>query len=134
MTRKDFLHRSCALSAGLVAASAPGCSLIFDQEMLLCTLPELEEKGFVQKEFNWNDIIALPGGDGQLTVFSLVCSHKKCTVAWKPREREFACPCHEGRYNEHGEVIDGPPPAPLSRFQWELRGQEVWVLHIYLES
>jgi Rieske Fe-S protein len=36
-------------------------------------------------------------------------------VSWDARAREFACPCHGGRYNLTGAVEAGPPPRPLER-------------------
>jgi thiosulfate dehydrogenase [quinone] large subunit len=40
------------------------------------------------------------------------CTHQGCDVA--PEDGGFRCPCHGGRYDVDGQVIAGPPPAPLS--------------------
>jgi len=53
--------------------------------------------------------------DKKLTVFSPVCTHTGCNVAWRSSEGKFACPCHEGRYDLDGNVISGPPPKPLTK-------------------
>lgn len=45
--------------------------------------------------------------------FSLVCTHLACTVQWQAGDKEFYCPCHDGRFDEFGEVTAGPPPVPL---------------------
>lgn len=127
MNRKQFLRRGCQVAAGTALAATSGCALIFDKEMRVCTLEELREQGPVKVEFNWDDILIFQRGE-DIVIFSLVCSHKKCTVAWEPRKQLFECPCHDGLYDANGEVIDGPPPEPLLRYQWEIRGEELWVL------
>ena len=48
--------------------------------------------------------------------FSLVCTHLGCIVEWKDASKEFYCACHDGRFDQFGEVISGPPPVPLEQF------------------
>jgi cytochrome b6-f complex iron-sulfur subunit len=48
-----------------------------------------------------------------LRAFSLTCTHLGCTVEWQAADKEFYCPCHDGRFDEFGEVLAGPPPLPL---------------------
>ncbi len=127
INRKAFLKRSGVLGLGsLGLGSLAGCGLLFEREKMLCTVAELEAGDPIVREFNWEEVLVTRRA-GEVVIFSLVCTHKKCTVAWQPRERQFACPCHEGLYDEEGEVIDGPPPAPLLRFVAEVRGEEIWV-------
>lgn len=46
--------------------------------------------------------------------FSAICTHAGCTVNFSAAAQEFICPCHRGTYNaKNGQVIAGPPPAPL---------------------
>ncbi len=52
--------------------------------------------------------------DGVLAL-SLVCTHLGCQVKWDPAQRVFHCPCHDGKFDEFGDVIAGPPPLPLER-------------------
>jgi len=42
---------------------------------------------------------------------SLTCTHLGCTV--KPVEGGFACPCHNSRFDQQGNVIHGPASRPL---------------------
>jgi thiosulfate dehydrogenase [quinone] large subunit len=56
--------------------------------------------------------IVIRGPDGSLRAFSAVCTHAGCTVGYEGGT--IVCPCHGGEYSaETGEVIAGPPPAPL---------------------
>jgi cytochrome b6-f complex iron-sulfur subunit len=51
---------------------------------------------------------------------SAVCTHLGCITGWKSDEGIIACPCHGSRYDKEGNVIAGPAPRPLQRFQISL--------------
>jgi nitrite reductase/ring-hydroxylating ferredoxin subunit len=44
---------------------------------------------------------------------SAVCTHLGCIVGWNPSEKTWDCPCHGGRYDPYGTVINGPPAENL---------------------
>ena len=48
-------------------------------------------------------------------VMSNICTHLGCRVRWI--KDQFFCPCHNGVFNNAGEVISGPVPRPLDRFE-----------------
>jgi cytochrome b6-f complex iron-sulfur subunit len=52
--------------------------------------------------------------DGVLAL-SMICTHMGCTVQWRVANRQFYCPCHDGKFDEFGDVVGGPPPLPLER-------------------
>ena len=57
--------------------------------------------------------IVIRDSAGNLRAFSAVCTHAGCTVGYEGGV--IVCPCHGGEYSaETGEVIAGPPPAPLA--------------------
>ena len=62
-----------------------------------------------------------------LRAFSLTCTHLGCTVEWQSDKKEFYCPCHDGRFDEFGEVIAGPPPIPLEQIAVSVEGETVTV-------
>jgi Rieske Fe-S protein len=62
-----------------------------------------------------------------LIALSPVCSHLGCLVNWNNFKNEFLCPCHGGRYSKSGDVIAGPPPAPLMRLPLEIREGKVYI-------
>jgi Rieske Fe-S protein len=37
------------------------------------------------------------------------------------------CPCHNGRFDLAGNVISGPPPAPLEVYQVDVAGEDIIV-------
>ena len=62
-----------------------------------------------------------------LRAFSLICTHLGCTVQWQKDKSEFYCPCHDGRFDEFGDVLAGPPPIPLEQFPVQIDGDTVTV-------
>lgn len=59
--------------------------------------------------------------------FSLICTHLGCTMEWQEGEKEFYCPCHDGRFDQFGEVIAGPPPVPMEEFPVRVEDDKVIV-------
>jgi glycine/D-amino acid oxidase-like deaminating enzyme/Rieske Fe-S protein len=57
--------------------------------------------------------------EGHLHAVSPVCTHMKCAVAWNLSEQSWDCPCHGARYNQDGDVLNGPASKSLE--QVELR-------------
>jgi cytochrome b6-f complex iron-sulfur subunit len=70
-------------------------------------------------------LIRTPGGD--LRAFSAVCTHLGCTVQYRPDLSEIWCPCHNGHYDLNGNVVSGPPPTPLPRYDVNVQGNQIIV-------
>ena len=51
------------------------------------------------------------------TVMSNVCTHLGCRIRWIPDQGKFYCPCHNAVFSKDGNVLAGPPPRPLDRFE-----------------
>jgi glycine/D-amino acid oxidase-like deaminating enzyme/nitrite reductase/ring-hydroxylating ferredoxin subunit len=51
--------------------------------------------------------------DGKVHAMSSTCVHLKCKVNWNNLEKTWDCPCHGGRYQATGEVLEGPPHHSL---------------------
>lgn len=129
-SRRRFIKQGAILGGGICGLSLASCSLFDEAEMRVCTLSELKDQHFLISRFNRKKIF-LRYLNENLVIFSLICRHKKCTVDFEEEEQMFICPCHDGMYDKFGAVIDGPPPAPLRRFKYEIRGEEIWVLNEY---
>ncbi len=50
------------------------------------------------------------------TAIAQTCTHAGCTVAYNKSGYDFVCPCHGGIYDINGNVVGGPPPAPLKKY------------------
>jgi menaquinol-cytochrome c reductase iron-sulfur subunit len=61
-------------------------------------------------------------------VMSNVCTHLGCRVRWVADQGEFFCPCHNGVFDKEGNVVSGPPPRPLDRFEVKVEGDQLYVL------
>jgi len=92
---------------------------------------EVPEGGY--KVFNYPDTFAdgilvnLPNKG--LVAYSDVCTHLSCAVLYQPSEREFFCPCHEGRFDAAtGNVLGGPPTRPLPEIQISISGDTVYAV------
>ncbi len=51
--------------------------------------------------------------DGALVARSAACTHAGCVVGWNHAEQSWDCPCHGGRFTPGGDILHGPPAAPL---------------------
>jgi len=58
--------------------------------------------------------------EDEVIAISASCTHLGCIVTWDDEQQIFKCPCHGGRYNPEGQVISGPPPAPLRRHKTKI--------------
>lgn len=54
---------------------------------------------------------------GELRCLSRRCTHMGCIVDWHGNSNEFVCPCHQGRYDDRGHVVQGPPTVALERVE-----------------
>ncbi len=64
---------------------------------------------------------------GGFVGMSAWCTHKGCTIKWEAQRRLFSCPCHEGLFDERGNVISGLPLRPLTHFRVGLVEGDVYV-------
>lgn len=62
-----------------------------------------------------------------LRAFSLTCTHLGCIVQWQTDKKVFYCPCHDGRFDEFGDVLAGPPPISLEQIPVRVEGETVTV-------
>jgi cytochrome b6-f complex iron-sulfur subunit len=62
---------------------------------------------------------------GDFVAYSAVCTHQRCTVAYK--NEQLACPCHGSVFDpaNGAQVVNGPAQRPLPEIPVEVRGGEV---------
>jgi menaquinol-cytochrome c reductase iron-sulfur subunit len=56
---------------------------------------------------------AVKQSNGEVTVFSPMCTHLGCGYHWDGGSQQFKCPCHGSVYDISGRVVAGPAPRPL---------------------
>jgi menaquinol-cytochrome c reductase iron-sulfur subunit len=59
---------------------------------------------------------------------SNICTHLGCRVRWIADDDEFFCPCHNAVFDKNGEVVTGPPPRPLDRYEVKIENDHIFVL------
>lgn len=55
--------------------------------------------------------------EDRVIAYSNWCTHLSCRVTWQENNQIYWCPCHSGEFNIQGEVVNGPPPRPLDRYE-----------------
>jgi Rieske Fe-S protein len=60
-------------------------------------------------------------GQDSFTALTSLCTHEGCTVSGFENQ-QYVCPCHGSRYSTAGNVVQGPAPAALTRFNTAFAG------------
>ena len=68
-----------------------------------------------------------------LLILNSKCTHLACTVNWSDADKVYLCPCHDAKFGQQGEVLGGPPPRALDRFE-EFRVSDDGVLEIFYKE
>ena len=63
----------------------------------------------------------------QVRVFSNICTHLGCRVAWHPDIQNYVSPCHDGHFDVLGNVVSGPPPRPLDEFETRVEAGNLYI-------
>jgi succinate dehydrogenase / fumarate reductase iron-sulfur subunit len=64
----------------------------------------------------------------EIVCFKSACPHLGCSVHFDGKADQFRCACHGGTFDENGNVIAGPPPRPLDRYQFKVESDQLLVL------
>jgi Rieske Fe-S protein len=59
---------------------------------------------------------------------SNICTHLGCRVRWISDREQFFCPCHDGVFDKEGNVVSGPPPRPLDRYEIRVEDDQLMML------
>ena len=67
--------------------------------------------------------------DGRTYIaMSNICTHLGCHIRWISDQNHFFCPCHNGVFDITGNVVAGPPPRPLTRYDVKEENGQLFVL------
>jgi thiosulfate dehydrogenase [quinone] large subunit len=66
---------------------------------------------------------------GELFAYSAVCTHQRCTVAYREDTQKLVCPCHGSVFDpaDGAKVEAGPAPRPLPELPIEVRSGRVFL-------
>ena len=104
----------------------PPTNIIQEAKPVVFPLAELPVGGTKAITYGGVSVLVLRTPES-LRAFSLVCTHLGCLVEWQRNKKEFYCPCHDGRFDEFGDVLAGPPPIPLEQYPVSVDGETVTV-------
>ena len=65
--------------------------------------------------------------DTDVVVFDPHCTHLGCPLAWSSGAGNFVCPCHGGVFSAAGEVVSGPPPHAMIRYETKVENGEIFI-------
>jgi cytochrome b6-f complex iron-sulfur subunit len=128
--RRSVLRDLGTAAASCVAAAtlgSSGCGNPDDEResaSLTVSLDELQPGQRVVVRHGNKPVELMRQGD-RVIARSLVCTHIGCIVQWDPDENLYVCPCHRGRFDENGQVVDGPPTRPLAEISTQVSGTHV---------
>lgn len=128
--RRKFLITVGNSSIGIMGAGTVGLIYNFLRPGIITELPSRFQVGspdnFQPESFIFNEahqLFIVRNSEGFFYAISSICTHLGCTVNKRPvtipgqAEEVISCPCHGSIYSKTGEVISGPAPRPLDRFQ-----------------
>ncbi len=77
---------------------------------------------------------AVKRSNGEITVYSPICTHLGCGYRWDEEQKKFLCPCHGSVYDIDGRVLGGPAPRPLDRLPVKIENGRLLVTYKEFKS
>jgi len=63
--------------------------------------------------------------EDQVVAYSPQCTHLGCAYHWEDQTHTFVCPCHSSEFSVNGDVLSGPAPRPLDRYQVKIEARRI---------
>ncbi len=137
ITRKEFLSLLGLGSAALAATYCfggcqPAKSVTPSAPTNVDFTLDLTNPGYSALNSNggyvYNDgIIVARTVTGSYVAVSQYCTHAGGTVVYDKSANDFYCPVHGSVYNLSGNVVQGPAPSPLIKYNTSLSGSSLRV-------
>lgn len=119
-TRRDILKQGLVVGVGLsVLPLATGCQTRKDKPAAVTTGivnigPARDyPAGTVSTKYLAQYGIAITNDSGTVMAIWPRCTHQACMTQWEPERNQFICPCHGSRFDNLGQVLQGPAKQPL---------------------
>ena len=72
-------------------------------------------------------VYVLTDNGREFVAMSNICTHLGCRVRWIDDQQQFFCPCHNASFDEAGNVVEGPPPRPLDRYEVNVENDQLYI-------
>jgi len=87
---------------------------------LLTSFTKLSHDAYMAARPEQIPVFVTNEGNDKFTVFDVRCTHLGCPISWDDKATQFNCPCHGAVFSASGEVLAGPPPRPLNKYETKL--------------
>ena len=81
--------------------------------------------GFVYLKIKDMYIMFIRDSDTTVRALDPTCTHKQCTVGYKPDLKLIVCPCHGSHYDLDGHVVKGPAKKDLTTYEASLADDKI---------
>ena len=99
------LQSSTTTGTSTTSAAALSIGNVNDLQILSPVYFEYPEAGYPNVLFK--------KADGTVVALSLLCTHLCCTAKFQSSDGEIDCPCHGSKFDNSGNVLNGPATQPL---------------------
>lgn len=151
LSRRDFMATVTMAIGGLISAGmgipaiayiiGPALQRRSEQNWILLGSAAKVELGTptlfkvtIERQTGWIldqqelSIYVLTDNGRDYIAMSNICTHLGCRVRWIGDQEQFFCPCHNATFDKGGEVVDGPPPRPLDRYEVKVEEDQLYIL------
>lgn len=92
-------------------------------------IPDLQEVGgSTTLEIKGQKVLFVRDTQTTVRAINPICTHKKCTVAFRATTGKLFCKCHKSGFDVRtGAVLEGPAPEPLTVFPTRLRKDKLLI-------
>jgi Rieske Fe-S protein len=104
---------------------AAALDAVRENEPLAVTLRVARQDGYSQVVDR--TVVYLVRQGGEVKALQSTCTHLGCRTSYDKPNKRIVCPCHGGVYDLQGNVVEGPPPAPLPSIPTRVDGDQVLV-------
>ncbi len=120
-------------TAGGWVAMGPVAEFPLNQPTLINTTVA-KQQGWVVEEQELSAFVTTADGD-EFVALSDRCTHLACRVRFVDETEQtskpgFFCPCHNGVFDADGEILAGPIPRPLDRFETKVEEGQLFVKEV----
>ena len=135
-TRRVFLRETIGGWLGLVVA--PGGYALVRRWLSHGTGSKVDAVGLGMVEdfksgssrivlFGDEKVLVGRSADATFHAVSGICTHLGCSIRFEllGEKAEFACNCHDSRFDLDGINLSGPATSPLTRFEVEIQWKEL---------
>ena len=72
---------------------------------------------------------AVQKNEGEIVIYSPLCTHLGCGYRWEAEQKVFMCPCHGSVFNMDGQVLAGPAPRSLDTLPVKVENDRIWTIY-----